>query len=465
MSRILIVDDDRAFCQLLTKIVRRLGHEAQCSFSLEEGLSQAHIGIFDVVFLDVDLPDGNGLEALPRLRELPEAPEVIIITGYGGAEGAAAALKNGAWDYLVKPTSNKEITLSLKRVLQYRQEKKTVRIPLVLQQSGIVGASAAMRACLTLLAQAAASDAPVLLSGETGTGKELFATAIHRNSRRASGAFIVVDCAALPETLAESILFGHEKGAFTGADRDRQGLVKQADGGTLFLDEIGELPLALQKTLLRVLEVRRFRPLGARDEVYSDFRLVAATNRDLARMVKEGQFRQDLLFRLRALTIELPPLRERPEDIKLLVVHYLEKLCSRYRLGLKGFTPEFLDCLQTYDWPGNVRELINTLERALAAAQDEPTLFPQHLPLNLRLKLVERKILKKSKSPDPLLEYPDPMEPFPELKVFREAMDLEYLRALLFRTGGNISQACRISGLSRSSLYELLKKHRLMHNL
>ncbi|MEW6658968.1 MAG: sigma-54 dependent transcriptional regulator [Thermodesulfobacteriota bacterium] len=458
MARVLIIDDDRVFCQMLSKIVRGLGQEVASSFTLKDGLHQSLSCAFDVVFLDVGLPDGNGLEALPRIREMAEAPEVIIITGSGGPDGPEAALKNGAWDYLEKPATTKEMTLSLVRALQYRQEKKAPGPPVSLKREGIVGDSARLRACLDLLAQAAASDAPVLIKGETGTGKELFAAAIHHNSRRAPKNFVVVDCTALPESLVESTLFGYEKGAFTGADQTREGLVKHADHGTLFLDEVGELPLSLQKTFLRVLEVHRFRPLGSKKEITSDFRLVAATNRDLQKMVRAGQFRQDLLFRLQALTLELPPLRKRPEDIKPLAMFYLERLCARYRIGLKGLTPEFLGTLQAYDWPGNVRELINALESALAAAQDELTLFPQHLPLNIRLKMAQIKIGKEAESAvrDQGAPY---LESFPNLRVFREAMDMEYLRALLYRTSGNISQACKISGLSRSSFYELLKRH------
>jgi two-component system NtrC family response regulator len=460
MAHVLIIDDDPAFCQMLSKIVMGSGHESASSFTLKDGLHQSLTRAFDVVFLDLGLPDGNGLEALPKIREMPEAPEVIIITGSGGPDGPETALKNGAWDYLEKPATKKEMTLSLVRALQYRQEKKAPRPPVSLKREGIVGESAPLRACLDLLAQAAASDAPVLIRGETGTGKELFAVAIHNNSRRAPKNFVVVDCTALPETLVESTLFGYEKGAFTGADQAREGLVKHADGGTLFLDEVGELPLSLQKSFLRVLEVQRFRPLGSKKEITSNFRLVAATNRDLQKMVREGLFRQDLLFRLQALTIELPPLRKRPEDIKPLTMFYLERLCARYRIGLKGLTPEFSGTLRAYDWPGNVRELINTLESVLAAAQNELTLFPKHLPLNIRLKMAQIKIGKELEGPGPAQGAPY-LESFPDLRVFREAMDIEYLRALLYRTNGNVSQACRISGLSRSSFYELLKKHNL----
>jgi two-component system NtrC family response regulator len=461
MARVLIIDDDTAFSQLLGKIVHGLGHDATLAYTLKDGLRESFTGGYDAIFLDVGLPDGDGLETLPKFRENPEAPEVVIITGSGALDGAEAALKNGAWDYLTKPVSKNNIILTLVRVLQYGQEKKIKPRSLVLDRMGIVGDSATMRACLEVLAQAAASDAPVLINGETGTGKELFAEAIHQNSRRAGKKFVVVDCASLPVTLAESILFGYEKGAFTGADRAHEGLVKQADGGTLFLDEVGELPLALQKSFLRVIQGRRFYPLGSKREVTSDFRLVAATHRNLEKMVQEGQFREDLLFRLQALTMELPPLRERREDIKSLTIHYLEQLCAHYGWVLKGFTPEFLEAMQTYSWPGNVRELINTLERTLAAALDEPTLFPKHLPLNIRLLMSQSKVAKEPKPADPSQASSTLLKSLPSLRDYRENMDQEYFKALLSRTNGNVPLACKISGLSRSSLYSLLKKHSL----
>ncbi|OGP71058.1 MAG: Fis family transcriptional regulator [Deltaproteobacteria bacterium RBG_13_58_19] len=461
MAKVLVIDDDETICRVLARIVRHLGHEAAYAVTLRDGLKEAQAQSFDVVLLDVKLPDGSGLAALPRFREIPAAPEVIIITGAGGLKGAELALKSGAWDYLEKPASGKEIILSLTRALQYREEKQSLRPPLVLKREAIIGDSASLRACLILLAQAATSDATVLISGETGTGKELFARAIHDNSPRANREFVVLDCAALPVTLAESLLFGYEKGAFTGADRAREGLIKQADRGTLFLDEVGEPPLPVQKAFLRVLQEKRFRPLGSKKEIRSDFRLVAATNRDLAQLVKEGQFRQDLLYRLQSLAIELPPLREHTEDIRPLTTHYLQRLCAHYRMGLKGFTPEFLEALVAYDWPGNVRELINALERVLAAAPQEPTLFPKHLPLNIRLQIAQTMADRASTLPDTLKETPPLEIAFPKIREFREVMDLEYLRCLLTRSGGNMMQACHYSGLSRSRLYALLKKHTL----
>lgn len=465
MAHILIIDDDEMMCGMLSTMVRQMGHAATCANTLQEGIKLSSSEDFDVVFLDVRMPDGSGLDMLPRIREASSAPEVIIITGFGDPDGAELAIKNGAWDYLEKPSSIKAMTLPLVRALQYREEKKARKSAVVLNREGIVGNSPSMRVCIDMVAQAANSDANVLITGETGTGKEIFAFAIHNNSLRAEKNFVVVDCAALPENLVESMLFGHEKGAFTGADRVQDGLIKQADGGTLFLDEVGELPLSTQSSFLRVLQERRFRPIGGKQEIESDFRLVAATNRDLERMVKQGQFRKELLFRLRSFTIELPPLREHRGDIKELALYYTAKICERYGTETKGFSPEFFEALAAYDWPGNVRELVNTMERAIAAARQDPILFPKHLPTHIRIDVVRASIGKETPIEVSHKEGGGSLKALPNLRDFRENAISEavqhYLHDLMSRTGGNIEEACKISGLSRPRLYALLKNYHI----
>jgi two-component system NtrC family response regulator len=333
LAKVLIIDDDEIMSAMLTEMVSRMGHDASKALTLQDGLNKVLEGGVDVVFLDIRLPDGNGLDALPLIRKAPSSPEVIILTGFGDPDGAELAMRNEVWDYLQKPSSVKDMTLTLSRAIQYRDEKKSHKPPLVLKREGIMGGSPQMEAVMNLLAQAASNEANVLITGATGTGKELFAWAIHNNSRRAERNFVVVDCTALPETLVESILFGHEKGAFTGADKMRDGLVKQAHGGTLFLDEVGELPLTIQKSFLRVLQDHSFRPIGGKDIIESDFRLIAATNRDLGRMAAEGMFREDLLFRIRTLNIDLPPLRNRLADIVDLTKFYIAKFCNRYGIA------------------------------------------------------------------------------------------------------------------------------------
>ncbi|OGD14426.1 MAG: Fis family transcriptional regulator [Candidatus Aminicenantes bacterium RBG_16_66_30] len=463
MATILIIDDDPLMAESLGRIVSKIGHDAIKATSISEALQAVRSHEVDIVFCDVRMPDGSGLDILPDIRVAPSAPEVIIITGFGDPDGAELAIKKGAWDYVEKPISVKDVTLSIERALQYRDRKKTSVKPVALKTEGIVGKAPKLVPCFDVLAQAAGSDANVLITGETGTGKELFALAIHRNNARAGRNFVVVDCAALPETLVESTLFGHLRGAFTGADKPREGLIKQADGGTLFLDEVGELPSSIQKSFLRVLQERRFRPVGGGQEVSSDFRLVAATNRRLEDMVRSGGFREDLLFRLRTIVLELPPLREAKEDIKDLVVHYVLKFCEQYEIPMKSFSPEFHDVLMAYDWPGNVRELIQALEKAIVSAKDEPVLFPRHLPEHIRVHLARASILRK-RTPSSPAKAPDDIATG-SLAAFREAglakLEADYLESLMRKTSGDIAEACRVSGLSRSRLYALLKRHRI----
>lgn len=462
MAKVLIIDDDVVMTEMLSLAVKERGHESLCAYTLREGIAAAKAGDFSIVFLDVRLPDGNGLDALPEIRNVRSAPEVIIMTGTGDPDGAELAIHSGAWDYLEKPSSITMMVLPLVRALQYR-DIKLARKPLAeLKRTGIVGNSPQITACLEKVAQAAGSDASVLITGETGTGKELFAWAVHENSRRVERNFVVVDCATLSDTLVESVLFGYQKGAFTGADRSREGLIKQADGGTLFLDEIGELPLAVQKAFLRVLQEHRFRPLGGKEELTSDFRLVSATNRDLDRMVQEGQFRSDLLFRIRSFTIELPPLREHREDIPALVNHHVRRIAERHGDKIRGFSPEFLEALAAYNWPGNVRELVHALEQVLAEAGQDATLFPKNLPSQIRVKMARSAMSR----PEKAAAAKPPVagrKTLPKLQELRDEaiarVEKQYLQDLMALAGENIKQACATSGLSRSRLYELIKKY------
>ena len=469
MARILIIDDDELMCQMLSSLVLNRGHEAACALTLEEGLEHAARGNFDVVFLDVWLPDGNGLEAIPRLRALPGSPEIIIITGSGDADGAEMAMSHGAWDYIEKSASVSQMALPLVGALHYRQEKQAQKQPVALKLEGLVGSSPPLQACLDLVAQAAAGDVNVLITGATGTGKELFARAIHRNSARDPGNFVVVDCAALPQNLVESALFGYEKGAFTGADKAASGLIAQAHGGTLFLDEVGELPENMQRAFLRTLQERSFRPIGGKREIKSDFRLVVATNRNLEEMVNQGRFRQDLFFRLRSLVISLPPLKERNGDLIELVLYHTARLCKRQGLTPKGFSPEFLRALSAYDWPGNVRELVNVLDTALAAAHRDATLFPPHLPPYLRAKLARDAVLLKpgkDNGGDGKGCGGGMLSPLDEVrKAALAQVEKRYLQDLMQQEKGNIRAACRVSGLSRPRLYSLLKKYDISPSL
>jgi two-component system NtrC family response regulator len=441
-------------------------HDASCASTISEGLKAVRLGHFDVVFLGAQMPDGSGLDALPQLLNVTDSPEVIVVSDSGNPDEAELAIKKGAWDYIDRPSSQKQFALPLIRALQYRAKKPPKEPAAILTKEtfeGIVGDSPQIRACLETLAQAANSDASVLISGETGTGKELFAKAIHENSPRADKNFVVVDCAALPDTLVESTLFGHERGAFTGAEKAHDGLIMQADGGTLFLDEVGELPLSVQKNFLRVLEEQRFRPVGAKEDKGSNFRLIAASNRDLAEALRSKLFRKDLLFRLRSFSIVLPSLRERRGDIEALVRHHTMKLRDEYGLAEKEFSPEFLEVLNVYDWPGNVRELVKALETAIVTARDEPILFPKHLPTDIHAKATRALVAEDNGEGEKPIRQSSPPGALPRLQVFRLAAvtraEVSYLKKLVEQTGGDIREACRISGLSRSRLYELLKKH------
>lgn len=464
MASVLIIDDDKIISDWIASVVSQLGHRAVSTPHLREGLRKVESEAFDIVFLDAQTADGSATASMPKIKAGLSSPEIIVITRLGHPDEAELVIKSGAWDYLEKPASFEAIKLPLLRALEYRSERIPGAKPPNLKRNGIIGESEKIMACLELVAQAADSDVNVLITGETGTGKELFAKVVHANSPRAKRNFVIVDCTALPETLVESVLFGHARGAFTGAETSEQGLVKQADGGTLFLDEIGELPLSIQKKFLRVIQEHRFRPVGGRQEVQSDFRLVAATNRDLEEMVKEGRFREDLLFRLRTIVIDSPPLREIPEDIKKLTAFYIDDLCERFGLAVKRASPEFWDIMTEYPWPGNVRELIQALEKALLSAKEEPMLFPKHLPTYIRIHVARNLFPGKPARPGkPEMRSSDPQAP-PKLKEIREAAisdaEHQYLKDLISFTRGDKGKACRISGLSRSRFYTLIRKYR-----
>jgi two-component system, NtrC family, response regulator len=473
MGKVLIIADEGALVQSVAVLLEPIGHTLFFASDLSKGWSLAIENRVDAVLLTAQLADGDGLALLPRLKQLPERPEVVVIDLVGDPRTAEFALRNDIWDYLAVDSDARPIAFSLDQALQYREEQADVEAPIPIKRERIVGNSPEMKACFALLGQAAASDANVLIVGETGTGKELFARAIHSNSPRARSRsldpairtsnpradknFVVVDCTALPETLVESVLFGHARGAFSGADRDHDGLIAQAHNGTLFLDEVGELPLGTQKAFLRVLQERHYRPVGGKKELESNFRLIAATNRSLEQMVEEGAFRKDLLFRLRSLTIELPPLRKRPHDIADMVRFHTNRLCESYGLIPKGFSMELLDQMTSYDWPGNVRELVHTIDAMLAVAGNEPTLHPKHLPVHLRVlvacnQLCEPRVTIVSKNTDGSL---------PDFKTYREQAERKYLMDLLQVTERNIPKACGLSGISRSRLYEMLSKYEL----
>lgn len=480
MPKLLIIDDDADFLNSLQSVFEHMGQKCVGKRFLQEGLKEVNAQDFDLVFLDVHLPDGNGLDEVKRFQMAPSAPEVVIVTGFGDSEGAEMALRNGAWDYIEKPVSMTTLRLILKRSLDYRAKKHEFFRQKIVQRDEIIGTSQQIVCSLEMMARVARSKGNVILTGETGTGKELFARAIHKNSDRKNAGMVVVDCTNLPKELRESLLFGHVKGAFTGAHESKDGLFKNADGGTVFLDEIAELAMPLQKSMLRVLQEGRFRPVGSNTEVTSNFRVIAATNQKLSDMVAHGTFRKDLYFRLNAHCIHLHALRDRTEDIAILARHYTGKICKEYAIGRKTLSRELLRVLEGYSWPGNVRELVNAMYVCIDNSLNEQTVYPHHLPLDIRVAVAKSSFSQHGNGDENHDELENPTlgkenlkshipelvpENLPTLKDVRNqtvsSLELSYLTALAKISSGNIRKACSISGLSRARLYELFKKHDL----
>ncbi len=380
--RLLIVDDEQTICWGLARLATGLGHEAVTAASAEEGLQAAQQKTPDVIILDVRLPGMDGLTAMQHFRRLAPAAPIVVITAYGDLATAVAAVRNGAFEYLIKPFDLEVAQRVIQRAtaLATGAVKEPVAKPTPMPQTaGIVGQSLAMQEVFKRIALVAPAEACVHLVGESGAGKELVARAIHQFSRRSGGPFVPVNIAALNPTIVESELFGHVRGAFTGADQQHAGLLEQSHGGTIFLDEVADIPLSLQVKLLRAVEHGEVLPVGAGRPIQIDLRIVSATHQNLTQLVTAGRFRQDLYFRLATFQIELPPLRERPGDIRPLAEHFVALLSQKNRLATAGLPPETVAVLETRPWHGNVRELKNAIEHALIMARGGPIL-PDHLP-------------------------------------------------------------------------------------
>ncbi len=386
--RVLIIDDDEAHAEALADGLEVDGYACQLSHSGREGLERMAESTFDAVLTDLVMHEVSGIEVLRQARTLQPDAVVLLITGHGSIETAVDAMRLGAADYLPKPVRISELRTRLARAIEAGILRRT-NLDLRRQLDerfgfeGLIGHSPSMRRVFDILRQVSPTTATVLVLGHSGTGKELIARAVHNNSNRKDGPFVAVNCAALSEGLIESELFGHTKGAFTGAISAKEGRIVYADGGTLFLDEVGDMPLATQAKLLRVLELREVLPVGGNQTRKVDVRLVAATNRDLKEMVKAGTFREDLLFRLQVVTIELPPLRERAGDLPLLIDHFISELSSQHGRRVRGISPEARTLLVRYDWPGNVRELRNVIENMVLLARGE-VLEPVDVPETVR---------------------------------------------------------------------------------
>jgi DNA-binding NtrC family response regulator len=451
--RVLIVDDEPDVVANWARVLDRDGYPCVTATDGERALTLLEAERPDIVVTDLRMPRVDGMAVLMRALELDPDAVVIVVTGHGTVESAVQAMRTGAFDYLLKPLpTNDALRLAVQRGAERRrlvEENRRLREPLAPRVGfdKLVGHSQAMQAVFDLVRKAARSEANILIQGESGTGKELVARAIHANSPRASEVFVPVDCAALPDTLLESELFGHERGAFTGADRVKPGMIEVADRGTLFLDEIGELPQSLQSKLLRALQERQIRRVGGTKFLNVNIRLVSATNRDASELVRKGQFREDLLYRVNVIAIVLPPLRERAGDVALLSHHFLRRYGRNREQALEGIEPEALGLLEGHAWPGNVRELQNVIERACVLA-DGPLLRARDLPEHLRGR----------GRPAPAVPGKD--LPFHEAReAWLQTFAQDYLSDLLRRHGGNISQAAKTAGVDRKTLHRLLSKH------
>lgn len=446
---ILIVDDDNGHRLMLEALLGKWGYRVQSAANGVQAVENIREGPFDVVLMDIRMPDMDGITALKGIKSYNPAVPVVLMTAYSTVESAVEALKSGAYDYLIKPLDFDVLKLTLSRTLEHsRLKTENLQLRAESRNRAIVGNSPAVRRMLDMIETVAPSDATVLITGKSGTGKELVARSIHQLSSRADGPWVAVNCAALSENLLESELFGHEKGAFTGADKRREGRFLQASGGTLFLDEIGEIPLQMQVKLLRALQQREIQRVGSDETISVDVRIVAATNRDLAEEIREGRFREDLYYRLNVVSIAVPSLAERREDIPLLAQHFLHIHGQRNRKDVKGFTPLAMDMLIRYDWPGNVRELENAVERAVVLLFG-PYVSERELPQAV------------TDAYHPALEFPDAPQRLPETPA-SEAVTLEDMeRGFILKTvrdcGDNKSEAAKRLGISRKTLHTKLK--------
>lgn len=454
-NRLLIVDDDPGHLATLKTISRSWGYEAATATDGSEAVERVRSEPVDLVLMDVRMTHMSGIEALAQIKAYNPAIPVIIMTAYSSVESAVSALKAGAYDYLIKPLDFEELKLAIERACEHaglKDENRRLKERLRLDGAAthIIGKSPPVKDLMEMLGMVAPSDATVLITGESGTGKELIARSLHFNSPRKEYPLVVVNCAAIAESLLESELFGHEKGAFTGADRRREGRFKQADQGTIFLDEIGETSMAMQAKLLRVLQEREICRVGGEEVLAVDVRVVAATNRDLERDVAEGRFREDLFYRLNVITLKVPPLRERREDVPLLASHFLNKFAEKNRKTAKGFAPVAMDMLVNYDWPGNVRELENAVERAVVLMTAEHVTEKQ-LPLNIAQQYAEAR---------PSLPG---FEVAPQTDGTRSLGDIEKeaIIATLEATDGNKSETARRLGITRKTLHNKLKSYGL----
>ncbi len=443
-ASILIVDDELILRESLSAWLARDDFYVEAVASAEEALERIRQTRYDIVFLDIKLEGMSGLEALKKIRDLDPDTAVVMITAYGSISTAVEAMKDGAHDYLLKPFEPETLTVLIEKILErMARDRENLYLRAAYQErtkfENLIGQSPAMQEVFDLIQEVAPTESTVLITGETGTGKELVAKAIHTRSSRAQGPFVAVNCGALPEHLMESELFGHQKGAFTDAKTTKKGRLELAFGGSLFLDEVGEISLRMQIDLLRVLEERTFYRVGGTQPIEADFRVIVATNRDLEQAVREKSFRQDLYYRLKVISLEIPPLRKRKEDIPLLADHFRFRFAQETNKEIDSISREALDEMMLYDWPGNVRELENAIERAVVVGKSR-SIQPQDLP-----------IFSSTQSKD----HQD--------QSLRE-IEKEHISSVLEQTNWNIKKSAETLGIDRSTLYHKIKRYGLSKN-
>jgi two-component system response regulator GlrR len=442
-GKILVVDDDSNLLEVIRMRLESAKYDVVTAEREEEALNALKEDVIDMSVIDLQLEKTDGITLMENLHRInPDVP-VIILTAYGTIESAVEAMRKGAYSYLTKPFDPRELLFQIDHAMEKRRLTSEVkRLQGLLEEkydfSNIIARSDKMQKVLANVSLFAKTDSTVFIHGESGTGKELIARAIHLGSGRKEGPFVAINCAAIPENLLESELFGYERGAFTGAVQSTKGLFTQAHEGTLFLDEIGDMPFLLQSKILRVLQDRQVYPLGCKKPVDVDVRIIVATNKDLQKEVEKGNFRQDLFYRVHVIPVNLPPLREKKEDISSLVEHFLEKFGQKMKKKVKGLTPQAMQKLMLHDWPGNVRELENTIEFAMAMTQSN---------------IISEELILQTN-----IQSPDKFKPFKEAK---SAFEKEYLLNLLKLTQGNVSKASDLAGKYRADFYQLLKKYDL----
>lgn len=446
-ARILVVDDEESIRDSMSQVLRKDGHRVKTAASGPEGLILFGAEAFQVVFVDLRLPGTSGLDVLDRMKQADPQTPVIIITGYASIESAVEAMKRGAFDYLTKPFTPEEVRVITRKALESRRlllENISLRRELEAKTEFelVVGKSRAISQVLDVVRRVSPTESTILITGESGTGKELFAREIHRHSLRRNAPFVVVDCGALVETLFESELFGHVKGSFTGAHETKHGRFEVAEGGTIFFDEISNIGLNIQAKLLRAIQEREVNRIGSSKAIKVDVRILAATNEDLADAVRRGKFREDLFYRLSVVPIHLPPLRERKEDIPLLVDHFLQKYNKRAKKNIAGVSARALKALEEYDWPGNIRELENTIERAVVLSRGDG------------IELEDLMYHGISAGATAIGSVSGKLQTL-------EGMEKEYIKAVLRAHGGNKSRTAEVLGIDRKTLWAKIKKYKI----